>query len=118
MSEDIDILYKNYMKYAAVAAGLMPSGPIITEKYLDKIMETWNPLNNTEDAIKLAIHLGLIIDTDYNGKVAVADINSSFDDFTDDGEDKEEAIRRVIVRAASSIGKTKYDNSLRNKAKK
>lgn len=110
--EDFEQTYQSYMKYVAFAVDKLPRKVIENDKNVLKLMETWNPLINTSDAIQLAISLGMMIDTDYNGSVAAGTTEYNFEDFQDDEEDKEAAIRRVIIRLAATIGLHKYNNFL------
>ena len=64
----------------------------------------WNPLTSDGDALRLAVKLKLLIDSDYNGGVAVG--SATHDEvFESCGNDPYATTRRAIVRAAAEIGK-------------
>lgn len=76
-----------------------------------KGMKVWNPLEDDGDALRLAVSLGLVVDTDYNIGAAAGsaflDMACSYeaDNPRRFGADRNAATRRAIVRAASEIGK-------------
>jgi len=64
----------------------------------------WNPLTDDGDALRLAVKLGLLIDTQYNNGVGVG--SASFEEVWESTSvEPYAATRRAIVRAASEIGK-------------
>jgi len=70
----------------------------------------WNPLTDDGDALRLAVKLRLVIDTDYNDGAAVGsafldmDCCHESDNAMSFGADRNTATRRAIVRAAAAIG--------------
>ena len=72
--------------------------------------EEWNPLTDDGDALRLAVRLRLVIDTDYNDGAAVGsaflDMDCCYepDNQMRFGADRNSATRRAIVRAAAAIG--------------
>lgn len=63
----------------------------------------WNPLKSNGDALRLAVALRLLIDTDYNDCVAAG--CCQLDEVLEPiGNDRLAATRRAIVRAAAAIG--------------
>lgn len=75
--------------------------------------DSWNPLNDDGDALRLAVKLKMVLDTDYNDGAIAGNATISCDyDFPEYGfqEGMRErnpyaATRRAIVRAAAEIGK-------------
>jgi len=66
----------------------------------------WNPLTDDGDAFRLAIKLGLLIDTDYNNGIGVG--SADFDEsWQPHANDKYAAARRAIVSAAATLGEFK-----------
>lgn len=71
----------------------------------------WNPLADDGDALRLAVKLNMVIDTDFNGGACAgnADIDFSEPEYGyQEGKGKKEpyaATRRAIVRAAAEIGR-------------
>ncbi len=70
----------------------------------DRNLQSWDPLNDDGDALRLAVKLELHI-TNSNGyawaSVEFHDANEPY------GDDPCAATRRAVVRAAAEIGKTK-----------
>ena len=70
----------------------------------------WNPLTDDGDAFRLAVKLGLVVDT-LNGRVILAErLGKGHRDWTygateDEVFDDDFATRRAIVRAAAEIGR-------------
>lgn len=66
--------------------------------------EYWNPLTDDGDALRLAVKLGLVVDTKpartYCG-------TTSYSSIEDHNDNPCAATRRAIVRAASEMGKEK-----------
>ena len=111
---------RELLELAAKAAGLqyvkpLPEydGNLGLEVGSDNPMRcrTWNPLTSDGDALRLAVKLKLVIDTDYNDGAAVGSAYLSMDDFYEDdqplrfGADRNAATRRAIVLAAAAIAK-------------
>jgi len=66
--------------------------------------EVWNPLADDGDALRLAVRLGLLIDTQYNNGVGVG--SASFEEVWESAAvDPLAATRLAIVRAAAEIGR-------------
>ena len=71
----------------------------------------WNPLADDGDALRLAVKLRLIVDTDYNIGAAAGsaflDMDCCYeaDNPKRFGADRNAATRRAIVRAAAEIGR-------------
>ena len=104
---------RELLELAAKAAGLTIVGSIPSILHDDDWLETtdngpdmfWNPLQNDGDALRLAVKLGIVIDTGDGVHVQyVIDCIAwpiSEWDFTDIYA----ATRRAIVRAAAEIGR-------------
>ena len=93
---------RELLELAAKAAGYqyMPANGCIV---VDGIPGTWNPLTDDGDALRLAVRLSLMIDTDYNSHTAVG--SASLGEILEDHNgDPLAATRRAIVRAAAAIG--------------
>jgi hypothetical protein len=73
----------------------------------------WNPLTDDGDALRLAVDLGMVIDTDYNGGVIAGNAAISLDEPEygyQEGMGKKDlhaATRRAIVRVAAEVGRKK-----------
>lgn len=67
----------------------------------------WNPLTNDGDALRLAVKLKLLIDTDHCCAMPIDKSGENPDDWSDGqlDDDHYAATRRAIVRAAAEIGK-------------
>lgn len=99
------------LELAAKAAGI---GIQITPAglpWLASGKRPWNPLADDGDALRLAVKLRMVVDTDYNGG---ANAGNAAVDFGEpeygyqEGQGKIDhyaATRRAIVRAAAEIGK-------------
>lgn len=61
----------------------------------------WNPLADDGDALRLAVRLSLMLDTDYNGCTAVGSAT-----LEPHNGDPYAATRRAITRAAAEIGRS------------
>ena len=85
---------KELLELAAKAAGF-PSGWVI---------QGWDPLTDDGDALRLAVRLSLMLDTDYNGCAAVGSAALCEILEPHNGETCA-ATRRAIVRAAAEIGR-------------
>ena len=106
---------RELLEMAAKAAGLHVKGwvgdrMVFFNPITGSAEEHWNPLTDDGDALRLAVRLGLVVDTDYNNGSAVG---SAFLDveccYESDhpmrfGADRNYATRRAIVRAAAAIG--------------
>ena len=97
---------KELITLAAKAAGV---GYADKEgKFVPFVPETWNPLTDDGDALRLAVKLRLVVDIDDEGGEAFVrkpwcsecEITEAFLD------DPYAATRRAIVRAAAQIGGT------------
>jgi hypothetical protein len=71
----------------------------------------WNPLTDDGDALRLAVNLGMDIDTEYNGGVMAGNAAITLD-VPEYGyqegmgkKDMQAATRRAIVRVAAEVGK-------------
>lgn len=60
--------------------------------------QSWNPLDDDGDAIRLAVALELSVNA-YSSYVIIADQHADFE-----GRDRMAVVRRTIVRAAAAIG--------------
>ena len=93
---------KELLEAAANAIGMhgehlvMPDG---TWVFVDK--PNWNPLRDDGDALRLAVKLGINIQCKESGGGFISAGNY----VESVNQDKDAAIRRVIVRAAAEIGK-------------
>lgn len=66
----------------------------------------WNPLTDDGDALRLAVKLGLCMDTDYNYGIAVGNHQFSMAELWEPYDrNPYAATRRAIVRAAAEIGR-------------
>ena len=96
---------KELLELAAKAAGI-DYRPVSGWQFIGRFPVVWHPLVNDGDAFRLAVKLGLLIDTNYNHGVGVG--SASFEEvFEDNSVDPYAATRRAIVRAAAEIGRTK-----------
>lgn len=95
---------RELLEYAAKAAGIFDlrfdnKGVAYRNVHIE-----WNPLESDGDALKLAVKLGLLIDTQYNNGVGVG--SASFEEVWEStAVEPYAATRRAIVRAAAEIGK-------------
>ncbi len=64
----------------------------------------WNPLEDDGDALRLAVRLKMVIDTDYNGGSVAG--NAGVDFCEPEAGNPFSATRRAIVIAAAEIGKS------------
>jgi hypothetical protein len=97
------------LEYAAKAAGIDGEHSVNTSgSWVFKTPKTpnWNPLIDDGDALRLAVKLGILIDTS-GGSVNVQYIvqNSSWPINEYEFDNIYSATRRAIVRAAAEIGK-------------
>lgn len=67
----------------------------------------WNPLTDDGDALRLAVKLGLILETDLDDSSCSA-TDVSYDNYTveEHGDCPNAAVRLVIVKCAAEIGKS------------
>jgi hypothetical protein len=99
---------RELLELAARADGYREAG--INKAYTDGLLGNWNPLESDGDALRLAVKLRLVIDTDYNDGAAVGsaflDMDCCYepDNPMRFGADRNSATRRAIVRAAAAIG--------------
>lgn len=70
--------------------------------------ESWSPLTDDGDALRLAVKLDLIIDIDLGEHVTTVDYTAveNFTVLEPHGSDSFAATRRAIVRAAAAIGES------------
>jgi len=72
--------------------------------------ETWNPLTDDGDALRLAVKLDIdLLSSTGNGPSVVYPLRGDFDGLTewcDKPNEKLNATRRAIVRAAAAIGES------------
>ncbi|WP_311185490.1 hypothetical protein [Pseudomonas aeruginosa] len=68
---------------------------------------TWNPLTDDGDALRLAVKLGLILETDLDDASCSA-TDVSYDNYTveEHGDCPNAAVRLAIVSCAAEIGKS------------
>lgn len=68
----------------------------------------WNPLADDGDALRLAMTLGLVVDTYDLSAISGSRLNAGHNDWVygdpDEKYDDDAATRRAIVRAAAAIG--------------
>ena len=110
---------REYLQLAAKAAGYEYNGLWFDERTGLLVWEPptnyesrhWNPLTDDGEALRLAVKLRMVVDTDYNGG---ANAGNAAVDFGEpeygyqEGQGKTDpfaATRRAIVRAAAEIGK-------------
>lgn len=65
----------------------------------------WNPLHNDGDALRLAVKLGMMVDSDIKDADSTV-IAAGIWEREKHGAEPYAAIRRAIVRAAAEIGKS------------
>ena len=105
---------RELLELAAKAAGLKPeeaewtqqSGLVWVVRCADGIRKEirWNPIDDDGDALRLAVRLGLLIDSEYNGGIGVG--SASYEEVWECKKvDPYAATRRAIVRAAAEIGR-------------
>jgi hypothetical protein len=102
------------LELAAKAAGMKRPdfGAMQWGKFWVENLGFWNPLIDDGDALRLAVALGMVIDTSWNGG---ANAGNAYIDFSEPeygyqeggGKvDRNAATRRAIVRAAAEIGRS------------
>ena len=69
------------------------------------VWESWCPLTDDGDALRLAVDLGMIVYTNACAAVILMDDDSELAFEEEPGDDVRAATRRAIVRAAAEIGK-------------
>ena len=95
---------RELLEYAAKAAGIFDLRFDNKCVAYRNVHIEWNPLESDGDALKLAVKLGLLIDTQYNNGVGVG--SASFEEVWEStAVEPYAATRRAIVRAAAEIGK-------------
>lgn len=93
---------KELLELAAKAAGV---GYADKEgKFVPFVPETWNPLTDDGDALRLAVKLGMGLDLPTQTSVYVVVNNDQLEYCKN--KDHYAATRRAIVRAAAEIGRT------------
>ncbi len=103
---------RELLELAAMAVGAKPSqedGVI----YAGFGSREWNPLTDDGDALRLAVKVKLLVDTDHCCAMPIYKSGSNPDDWSD-GEledDPYESTRRAIVRAAAAIGREKQNEA-------
>ena len=98
---------RELLELAAKAAGIsffVDSHGRGMEMHANLMPCPWNPLADDGDALRLAVRLSLMIDTDYNSHTAVGSA-SLCEILEGHSGDPLAATRRAIVRAAAEIGK-------------
>ena len=98
---------RELLELAARAAGVLffvDSRGRCMEMHANLMPCPWNPLTDDGDALRLAVRLSLMIDTDYNSHTAVGSA-SLCEILEGHSGDPLAATRRAIVRAAAEIGK-------------
>lgn len=106
---------KELLECAAKATGITVNQWHLDEfgwvAWIEPDDKQWNPIEDDGDALRLAVKLKMVIDTDWNGG---ANAGNACVDFPDpeygyqEGNGKSDpyaATRRAIVRAAAEIGK-------------
>jgi hypothetical protein len=102
---------RELLELAAFAAGIKTSLHKETDSLWIDGPRVWNPLTDDGDALRLAVKLKMVIDTDWNGG---ANAGNAAIDFAEPEYGYQEAqgkndpyaaTRRAIVRAAAEIGK-------------
>ena len=106
-----DMTDREMLEYAAKAAGIergadrFDGGISITDiTGRHRSLPKWNPLDDDGDALRLAVKLRLLIDTQYNNGVGVGSASIPWL-WVSTAVDPYAATRRAIVRAAAEIGK-------------
>jgi hypothetical protein len=104
---------KELLEAAAMAAGLTLceewdssiNGVLIGVGRGDLVL--WNPLENDGDALRLAVKLKLLVDTDHGCAMPIHKSGASSGDWSDGrlDDDPFAATRLAIVRAAASMAK-------------
>jgi len=89
---------RELLELAAKAAGIAHVTPMMIE------WGQWNPLTDDGDALRLAVKLRLLIDTQYNNGVGVGSASIPWL-WVSTAVDPYAATRRAIVKAAAEIGK-------------
>ena len=101
---------RELLELAAKASGELTASWYGNDAYFDGVLSRWNPLNDDGDALRLAVKLRLVIDTDYNDGAAVGsaflDMDCCYepDNPMRFGADRSAATRRAITLAAAAIG--------------
>jgi hypothetical protein len=105
------------LELAAKAAGYKVRGQMVNSNeyeiqdypYINNDWRIWNPLTDDGDALRLAVKLGMVVQTDRIDGLTTVTAGYSLDDLVGVSEpyadDPYAATRRAIVRAAAEIGK-------------
>jgi hypothetical protein len=99
---------RELLELAAKAAGIALHLPTENGAWLEnEVGVRWNPLTDDGDALRLAVKLGIVIDTS-DGEASVQYIVGSIARPINEYEvkDLQAATRRAIVRAAAEIGRS------------
>lgn len=106
---------KELLELAAKAAGIEitphPNSKLSKVLHFLANGKNWNPLTDDGDALRLAVKLGMVLDTDWNGGSNAGNSKVDFDEpeyAYQEGSgryDPYAATRRAVVRAAAEIGK-------------
>jgi hypothetical protein len=72
-------------------------------KWFTRMGESWHPLTDDGDALRLAVKLGMSLDTALGQTLATCPVQGK-DCVEPHGRDPYAATRRAIVRAAAAIG--------------
>lgn len=94
---------RKILEMAAKAAGEVTESWYGNEAYLDGVLSRWNPLTNDGDALRLAVVLGMVVNT--REGISTASVGRHTCCVEPHGSDPYESTRRAIVRAAAEIGK-------------
>ena len=98
---------RELLELAATAAGMNYAHELCgyySDPEFNEVVQ-WNPLTDDGDALRLAVKLGLLIDTQYNNGVGVG--SASFEEVWESTSvEPYAATRRAIVRAAAEIGRS------------
>ena len=96
---------KELLELAAKAAGVGYADK--DGKFVPFVPETWNPLTDDGDALRLAVKLGLAIGINNPFHITVvSDLDGNSSEVSHNEGGTAAATRRAIVRAAAEIGRT------------
>ena len=104
---------REYLELAAKAAGYSFDGQVLRNNETDFEYDGWNPLADDGDALRLAVKLGLVVESD--SKAASSVVRNTNPSWMPEGswdvhsvnhnDNPFVATRRAIVRAAAEIGR-------------
>ena len=101
---------RELLENAAKAAGIDGVWNGDTFEYKPRFETQWiacNPLTDDGDALRLAVKLGIELETvPFGGRAVIRDDDDCGEYFDVEGDDPYAATRRAIVRAAAEIGRT------------